>query len=159
MLESLDHKTLLKVAKQGFMSRRLILKDIIASVYNNAGDPTEPPTQVNVLLPFCVCGYCREMPTENKKVCCKEKHLCRSTSAVFQYVFVDSDNVATVRQSLADTYVFTPTYDHQGMRHAAYWQYVMWQHGHLRVIPSCCVWEIRKHYPLVNGTYTGYKNK
>ena len=90
------------------MSRRLILKDIIASAQNNAGGPTEPPTQVNVLPPFCVCGYCCEMLTEKERVCSKEKHLYRSRSAVFQNVFIDSDNVATVIWTLADTCVFTP---------------------------------------------------
>ena len=49
------------------------------------------------------------------------------------------------------------------MRHASYRQYVMWQHGHFgkghcRVIPSCCVLEIRKHYPSPDGHYTGFKN-
>lgn len=106
MLESLDHETLLKVAKQDFISRRLILKGIIVSVQNNAEDPTEPPTQADVRAPFCVCGHCREMPTENERVCCKEKRLCRSRSAVFQNVCIDSD-VATVIWSLAATYVFT----------------------------------------------------
>ena len=50
---------------------------------------------------------------------------------VFGNICLDSENLATVIRSLADTYVFTPTYDNQAMRHPAYRQYVMWQHGHL----------------------------
>lgn len=159
MLEALDHETLLKVAKRGFMSRSLQLADLIETVNNHPGEISNP---VNPVPPFCVCGHCREMPTDKEKVCCKERQLCRGRSGPFQNICVDSDNLATAIRSLADTYVFTPVYDNRGMRHAAYRQYVMWQHGHLgkghrRVIPSCCVWEIRKHYPSPNAQYTGYK--
>ena len=105
-------------------------------------------------VPFCVCGYCREMPTDNERACCKERRLCRSTTLAFQNICLDSNNLATVIRSLADTYVFTPTYDNWAMRHAAYRQYVMWIHGHLGKgnRTSCCVWKIRKHYPMVQAS-------
>lgn len=160
MLESLEHETLLKVAKQGFMSRRLQLKDIIASVQN---DPSGQPSTSHAFPSFCVCGHCREMPTDRERVCCKERRICRSETKAFENIYVDSDNLSTAIRSLADTYVFTPVYDNRAMRHAAYRQYIMWQHGHLgkghrKVIPSCCVWKVRKHYPSPNGQYTGYKD-
>ena len=152
---------LLKVAKQGFKSRGLFLQDLVTQAKAHPKDPTEPPTKT--VPPFCVCGYCREMATEKERLCCKERQLCRSQTAAFQNICIDSDNLATVIRSLADTYVFTPTYDNRAMRHAAYRQYIMWQHGHLgrghrKVIPSCCVWEIRKHYCSPNNQYTGYKD-
>lgn len=113
---------------------------------------------------FCICGNCYEMPTDKERVCCKQRQLCRSQSQVIKNICIDSDNVAIVIRSLADTYVFTPTYDNRAVRHAAYRQYIMWQHGHLgkghrRVIPTCCVWEIRNHHPSPDGHYTGYKDK
>ena len=54
----LEHETLLKVAKQGFMSRRLQLKDIIASVQN---DPSGQPSTSHAVPSFCVCGHCWEI--------------------------------------------------------------------------------------------------
>lgn len=164
MLESLDYETLLKVAKKGFMSRGLLLKDLIASTKENPEHPQQPQWPTTRVPPFCVCSHCHEMPTDKERICCKERRLCRIKTAVFQNVCIDSDNLGTVIRSLADTYVFTPTYDNRAMRHASYRQYVMWQHGHLgkgnrRVIPSCCVSEIRNHYPSPNGLYTGYKDK
>lgn len=166
MLETLDHESLLKVAEQGFLSRKLLLKDLIEASKNKDPMRTEqlPQASHSVSPPFCVCGHCLEMPTDKERVCCKEKRLCRSRSTVFQNICLDSENLSTVIRSLADTYVFTPTYDNRAMRHSAYRQYIMWQHGHLgrghrKVIPSCCVRAIRKNYPSPNGLYSGYKER
>ena len=47
-------------------------------------------------------------------------------------------------------------------RHAAYRQFVMWQHGVLGagnrvVVPSCCVCVIRRRFPDSGNQYTGYR--
>lgn len=152
---------LLEVAKRGFSSRVVELQDIVSSLAEDVNTPTTSRPQ-NV-PDFCVCGQCQEMPTDKERICCKERRLCRAKSATFHNICVESENLCTAIRNMADTYVFTPTYHNRAMRHAAYRQYIMWQHGYLgkghrKVIPSCCVWEIRKFYPSPNGHYTGYKD-
>ena len=75
---------------------------------------------------------------------------CRSQRKKTESVTKLEDN--SIR-SLGNTYMFTPVYNNKGMRHAAYPQFIMCRHGHLvqKGDPSCCVTEIRKHYPPTDG--------
>ena len=82
---ALSYEQLLAVAKQGFSTRRLELEDLVHNLENTEqGNPTMSPgttsthsTDTN----FCMCGYCREMPTDKERVCCKQRRLCTSRSA------------------------------------------------------------------------------
>ena len=162
IIHGLDNEKLIKVAKEGFKSRPLVLKDLVEQMKDST--ETEQHTSHTSEVPFCICGYCQEMPPDKERVCCKQRHLWRSRTSAFQNICLDSDNLAIAIRSLADTYIFTPIYDNRAMRHAAYRQYIMWIHGHLgkghqKVIPSCCIWKVRKHYPSPNGPYTGFKDR
>ena len=61
-----------------------------------------------------------------------------------------------------DFLVLSNVRNNENFRHAAYRQYVSWQHGRLgrgnrRVVPSCCVVAIHACYPSPNGMHTGYR--
>lgn len=143
----------------GFEESRNKLRDLITEIRQNVQPPAD---QVTEMLPsFCRCLRCQQMPSREENKCCGQR-MCRSESHVFKNICIDRENVSTAIRNMADTYVFTPVYENKAMRHASYRQYVMWQHGHLGsgkriVIPSCCVWAIRRAYPSPDGLYTGFK--
>ena len=111
---------------------------------------------------YCKCGRWKEMLTDIKNKCCKQKR-CLSRTNVFVNMCIDKDNLQTAIRNLSNTYVFTPRYANKSMRHAAYRQYMMWKHGHVGarrrvVIASCCVCAIRNAYPSPANQYAGFLN-
>jgi len=55
-----------------------------------------------------------------------------------------------------------PDYSTNTFRKAAYKQYYLWKYGKLgkgnrRVLPSCVVHAIRRHYPSPDGLHMGYR--
>ena len=60
-----------------------------------------------------------------------------------------------------DVLVLTNVSNNENFRHAAYRQYVLWQHGRLergnrRIVPSCCAVAIPNRYLSPNRQYRGY---
>ena len=54
MIDALDHETLVKVDKQGFFSRSIQLRDLIASVQSNSDGPPQARGEAHTVSPFCV---------------------------------------------------------------------------------------------------------
>ncbi|XP_033642419.1 uncharacterized protein LOC117302553 [Asterias rubens] len=117
---------------------------------------------------WCVCGHCREMPTDAERLCCRQvPQRCISTLAIMQHLVLDHHVLELARLHRNDMLgqndnppVENDEYNRR-MRHSAYRQFVLWQHGRLgagnRVtIPSCCVWKIRDTFPDRFGQYTGF---
>lgn len=76
----------MKVAKLGFMSRGLQLKDLVANLQGNSEEP-QPHHERAISTPFCVCGFCREMPTD-KEACVARKKGYAGASQWFLETFV-----------------------------------------------------------------------
>lgn len=132
-------------------------------------EPTLPapgPTAPQVLR-WCICKNCRDMPTDLEKVCCRQPpRQCISKMAYMTYYVLEEGVLRLARTFWNDMLALTdtpePGEEMRQFRHAAYRQYVMWQHGRLGagnrvVVPSCCVWRIRDKFPDPNSRYTGFK--
>ncbi|XP_038661084.1 uncharacterized protein LOC119970480 isoform X1 [Scyliorhinus canicula] len=135
-----------------------LLQDAPSNYYPH-GPSTEVPN-------WCVCGFCWEMPTDIEKVCCgKTEQYCISKScamanlclneAVLHLMLIYRNELFGLHSLPAENY-------NRELRHAAYRQYIMWQHGCLgdnnkRIIPSCCVWIIRTTFPDPDGEYSGFQ--
>lgn len=116
---------------------------------------------------WCVCGHCREMPTPEELICCRQRPQdCVSRMGYVDCYVLDEGVLRLARAAWNDIFALDdedlPGVDQRQFRHAAYRQYVLWQHGRLGVgnrvvIPSCCVWRIREKFPDPTGHYTGYR--
>ena len=113
---------------------------------------------------WCKCGMCRPMPTQmESKCCCTRRMECITVQPLLFHQLVLDGNVLDIAMRYReDVLVLDNPRNSENFRHAAYRQYILWQHGRLgqgnrRVTPSCCVLAIRAHYPSPNGIYTGFR--
>ena len=157
-LQELSHDELLQCSIRAFSNNTHLLEDVIREV-KNTGEPLVDDHQAE-RPSWCSCRRCKNMDTDEERVCCKQSQ-CTSTTNRFKFICLDKENVETGIRNFTTTFAETAIYNNRGMRHGAYRQYVMWQYGRLGkgrriVIPSCCVWAIRKAYPSADDKYRGY---
>ncbi|XP_062595875.1 P2X purinoceptor 7-like [Saccostrea cucullata] len=127
------------------------------------GGPEQPGSESRTAPSWCICTYCREMPTDREKVCCgKTRQNCQSRLPDFYTVVLD-ELVLEVALRYYNDVLAEPRDENinRSRRYAAYRQFIMWVHGKLgagnrKVIPSCCVWRIRDTFPEPSGQYVGY---
>ncbi|XP_061175958.1 P2X purinoceptor 7-like [Saccostrea echinata] len=93
---------------------------------------------------WCVCTFCKEMPTEKEQLCCqKSEDSCISRLPDFNILMLDEAVLALARLYRQDILAMLEDEDrNRANRHTAYRQFVLWHHGKLqvgdrRVIPSC----------------------
>ncbi|XP_060567955.1 P2X purinoceptor 7-like [Ruditapes philippinarum] len=125
--------------------------------------PDEPdqPNQPH----WCICGRCREMPTDSSRVCCGMRpELCHSIMPEMDLTITDPGVLQLQQLYRNDVFARLAVLEEDvnaSMRHAAYRQYVLFHHGKLgqgerRPVPSCATWVIRDKYPDPNNYYIEY---
>ena len=86
--------------------------------------------------------------------CCPFQH--------FQLIALDENVLQVANLYRQDIFAYPEDVDrNKGYRHAAYRQFILWQHGRLgagnrKVIPSCCVTSIRRKFPDPHGHHVGF---
>ncbi|XP_065153424.1 P2X purinoceptor 7-like [Paramisgurnus dabryanus] len=138
-----------------------LLFDLLALQDN----PQIPP--VTGHMHWCVCSNCRDMPTDIERLCCgQHPDSCISKLPHMDFYILDEGVLRLARAAWNDIFavddVQEPGEEQRSYRHAAYRNFVLWQHGRLgegnrTVIASCVVWRIRDKYPDANGQYTGFR--
>jgi P2X purinoceptor 7 len=123
------------------------------------GEP--PPVQPSTKPPWCVCGVCRPMPTEEENKCCG-KIRCTTSFVTFLSTCLDRDVLVMAIRGRSDLRAEEPNYSTNSFRKAAYCQYILWRYkklgrGNRKVCPSCVVLAIRHVYPADDGLYMGFK--
>lgn len=117
-------------------------------------------------VPWCTCGNCREMPTDQERKCCDQEPVnCVSLLPHFSQYCFEEGFIRIHRQYREDItalgHTREPGDDNREYRYGAYRHFIYWQHGSLGqgnrlVIPSCCVCRIRDKFPDPQGHYTGF---
>lgn len=110
---------------------------------------TQQPDPDPEELHWSMCGHCRDMATDIKKVGCRQapEHWISNMA----YYKLDEGVLRLARGAWNDIFAINdhqePGEEQRQYRHSAYRQFVLWQHGRLGignrvVIPSCCIWKI-----------------
>ena len=125
---------------------------------------------------WCKCDECKREIRDIDSLCCTEVAAiaeekfegkkCVTLTKEFDLLCVNKTILKNVliglHETRGDPLEKDSDIQNRSLRFAAYKQFIWWifQHlgkGNRRVIPSCVVWSIRKHFPEANGQYTRFK--
>ena len=107
------------------------------------------------------------MTTDQERLCCRQApENSVSSMAHMQLYVLDPGVLRLAWAAWNDVFAVDdeqePGVEQRQYRHAAYRQFVLWQHGRLGegnrvIIPSCCIWKIRTAFPDPLGQYVGFR--
>lgn len=177
MVQNLNMEALQLLALELLRRQPAVFADIVNVAFPNHQEHQAPPEQdephpehghddphpEQEIPEWCMCGNCRHMPTQIENKCyCTRRMGCITTQPLFHQLVLDAEVLDIAIRYREDVLVLENPRNNENFRHAAYRQYILWQHGRLgqgnrRVIPSCCVLAIRRRYPSPNGIYTGFR--
>ncbi len=163
LIEAMEVGALRRLAVELLRRQPAAFADVVNGELAGGGDQPPSPDPDDDTPEWCNCGHCIVMPTQEENKCCTTvRRPCISRTNIFRQVVTDGNVLEIAMRYREDVLVLNNVRDNQSFRHAAYRQYVLWQHGRLgrgnrRVVPSCCVVAIRTRFPSPNGVYTGYR--
>ncbi|XP_043924584.1 P2X purinoceptor 7 [Protopterus annectens] len=120
----------------------------------SAKQPTKTPS-------WCHCGKCHPMPSYEEQLCCRKSDgECITQSSLFGHLVLSRTTLEFSLLYREPLLTLHQEINNNKLRHISYKQYISWRFGALQalnaaVIPSCSIWEIRNHYPSIDGHYTG----
>ncbi|XP_028395416.1 uncharacterized protein LOC114519475 [Dendronephthya gigantea] len=163
LVEAMNIDNLRRLALELLRRQPAAFADIVNGELVSGNEPQPPnPEPDNDAPDWCKCGCCIIMPTQEENKCCtRSRRPCISRTNLFSQLILDGNVLEISMRYREDVLVLNNVRNNENFRHAAYRQYVLWQHGRLgrgnrRVVPSCCVVAIRNCYPSPNGQYRGY---
>ena len=136
---------------------------------NNSASPLSVPlssTQVIDQEPvpeWWKCSCCCTMPQDMENKCCGRRN-CVLQTRRFQKLCLDAECLLLCAKNTADIRNDRQDSSSRTFRKAAYRNYILDTHGYLgkrkrKVVPSCCVLCIRRHYPSATGIYMGFRQQ
>ncbi|XP_074061709.1 P2X purinoceptor 7-like [Macrotis lagotis] len=117
---------------------------------------------------WCHCGHCQpsQLPGSNKfleELCCRRKEgPCITTSAPFEKLILSRSTLHFILLYEEPFLEMDADALNNQLRHCAYRHYINWRFGSKdmassAILPSCCRWKVRKHFPKNDGKYTGFR--
>jgi len=108
--------------------------------------PDEPPSPPRG-LPWCICGVCRPVDTEQEIICCK-KRACITSNNTFNNICLDWNILEVGIKGRCDIRADDLNFAMESFKKAGYRQNALWTCGKLgrgnrRVLPVCVAQMIR----------------